>query len=211
MRIERGAQVPLTVAAQRCSRPGALTVVAAPRALTVAAQSLQPPRRPHSRCTVAAGPHSRCAALQPPSAPYSRCRSPGPHSRCAALQPSVRVRIAGSGFRKAGEDRSEDRPLTVAAQRCSPPGAEFRAPLTDMHLGACESQPRGNMSVSGYVRSCLCIVAKLSPTSPAKLGLICELSCLPARCRTSYQQTHGPSSFCSLKPPSIDPSSFPGF
>ena len=77
MRIERGAQVPLTVAAQRCSRPGALTVVAAPEpsqslhsrcsppgALTVAAQSLQ-------ALTVAA---QRCS---PPGAPYSRCRSPG--------------------------------------------------------------------------------------------------------------------------------------
>ena len=78
MRIERGAQVPLTVAAQRCSRPGALTVVAAPRALTVAAQSLQPPRRPHSRCTVAAGPHSRCAALQPPRCPLQSLQVPRP-------------------------------------------------------------------------------------------------------------------------------------
>ena len=128
MRIERGAQVPLTVAAQRCSRPGVLTVVAAPRALTVAAQSLQPPRRPHSRCTVAAGPHSRCAALQPPRCPLQSLQVPGPHSRCAALQPSVRVRIAGSGFRKAGEDRSEDRPLTVAAQRCSPQVLNFGLP-----------------------------------------------------------------------------------
>ena len=78
VRTERGAQVPLTVAAQRCSRPGALTVVAAPRALTVAAQSLQPARRPHSRCTVAAGPHSRCAALQPPRCPLQSLQVPRP-------------------------------------------------------------------------------------------------------------------------------------
>ena len=139
VRIERGAQVPLTVAAQRCSRPG--------RALTVAAQSLQPARRPHSCCTVAAGPHSRCAALQPPRCPLQSLQVPRPSQSLrsvAALRgwgwglglglglglgggagagawglgPGA-LRIAGSGFRKAGEDRSEDRPLTVAAQRCS--------------------------------------------------------------------------------------------
>ena len=96
--------------------------------------ALQPPRRPHSRCSPPVAAQSlqaltvaaqRCS---PPGAPYSRCRSPGPHSRCAALQPSVRVRIAGSGFRKAGGDRSEDRPLTVAAQRCSPQAPAPRCP-----------------------------------------------------------------------------------
>ena len=126
--------MPLTVAAQRCSRPGALTVVAAPRALTVAAQSLQPPRRPHSRCTVAAGPHSRCAALQAPQVPLTV------DSRCAALQLSVRVRIAGSGFRKAGEDRSEDRPLTVAAQRCSPQAPRCPSQLGTLLYRSCSAK-----------------------------------------------------------------------
>ena len=59
-------------------QPPRLTVVAAPRALTVAAQSLQPPKRPHSRCTVAAGPHSRCAALQPPRCPLQSLQVPRP-------------------------------------------------------------------------------------------------------------------------------------
>ena len=134
MRIERGALRSVAAAQapsqslqppepsqslhSRCSPPGALTV---------AAQSLQ-------ALTVAA---QRCS---PPGAPYSRCRSPGPHSRCAALQPSVRVRIAGSGFRKAGEDRSEDRPLTVAAQRCSPQAPRCPSQLGPLLYRSCSAK-----------------------------------------------------------------------
>ena len=72
--------MPLTVAAQRCSRPGALTVVAAPRALTVAAQSLQPGRQAPSQSL-----HSRCrpsqslrSVAEPPRCPLQSLQVPRP-------------------------------------------------------------------------------------------------------------------------------------
>ena len=71
MRIERGAQVPLTVAAQRCSRPGALTVVAAPQAPSQSlhsrcrpSQSLRSVAAPQVPLTVAAGPQALTVAAQ---------------------------------------------------------------------------------------------------------------------------------------------------
>ena len=107
---------------------------AAPQALTVTAQSLQPPRRPHSPQT----PHSGCSpralsspwALQPskPSQSlHSRCSPPGaltvprPLTVAAAPEPSAAL----------GPPLQPHSRCTVVAQSLQPPGPHtLQVPLT---------------------------------------------------------------------------------